>query len=329
MSDTPLRWGILGPGAIANRFAQGVQFLPDHTLHAVASRERARAEAFAAKYEIPRVHEGYDALVHDAEVDAVYICTPHPFHAEQALLALRAGKPVLVEKPFTVNAGQAEEVLAEAQARGLFVMEAMWTRFFPLMARVRQLLAEGAIGEPRMVLADFGFRGGDNPESRLLSPSLAGGALLDVGVYCVSFAHMVLGKPEAITGLATLGATGVDEQCGYVLRHGAGALSVLSAAVRTNTPHAAAILGTEGSIQIHPAWWCPSRFTLTRSGREPEQFEMPMEGSGFNYQIAEVGRCLREGLRESPIMTHAETLDVMRTMDTLRAQWNLRYPFEN
>lgn len=329
MSDTPLRWGILGPGAIANRFAQGVQFLPDHKLHAVASRERARAEAFAAKYAIPRVHEGYDALAHDPEVDAVYICTPHPFHAEQALLALRAGKPVLVEKPFTVNAGQAEEVLAEAKARGLFVMEAMWTRFFPLMARVRQLLAEGAIGEPRMVLADFGFRGGDNPESRLLSPNLAGGALLDVGVYCVSFAHMVLGKPEAITGLATLGATGVDEQCGYVLRHAAGALSVLSAAVRTNTPHTAVILGTEGSIQIHPAWWCPSRFTLTCAGRDPEQFEMPMEGSGFNYQIAEVGRCLREGLRESPIMPHAETLDVMRTMDTLRAQWNLRYPFEN
>src|SRR3712207_3503491 len=240
------RWGILGTGAIAGQFVRGLRSLPEAEVFAVGSRSEASAVKFADKRNISRRHASYDDLASDPDVDVVYIATPHPFHAENATLCLEAGKAVLCEKPFCVNAAEAERVVKLAREKGLFIMEGMWTRFFPLMEEVRRLVSEGAIGEVRMLNVDFGFRAGFEPASRLFDPKLGGGALLDVGVYCVSFASMILGQPSGSVGLSHLGETGVDEQASVVLEHEGGRLANLSIGIRTTTPQEATIMGTEG-----------------------------------------------------------------------------------
>lgn len=322
----PLRWGILGPGRIARQFCAGVQeSLPDARVVAVGSRDAGRADAFGAEFGIPRRYGSYEELVADPEVDAVYVASPHSGHRDHCLLCIEAGKAVLCEKPFTINAAEAEEIVRAARARGVFVMEAMKTRFYPAMYRVRELLAEGAIGEPRMLHADFGFRTGFDPKGRLFDPALGGGALLDVGVYCVSLASMIFGEPSQVTGLATKGETGVDEQAAMVLGYDGGQISVLSTAIRTSTIHEATIFGTDGYLRIHRSAWGPRAYTLSKDN---EMVEVPAEGNGFNFEADEVARCLRAGKLESEIMPLDETVAVMRTMDALRAQWGIKYPME-
>ncbi|MBA2481450.1 MAG: Gfo/Idh/MocA family oxidoreductase [Planctomycetes bacterium] len=324
----PIRWGILGTGNIAKQFARGLQAVPDATLAAVGSRSQASADAFGSEFTVARRHATYEALARDPEVDAIYVSTPHPMHQANSELCLRAGKAVLCEKPFTINATQAAQVIALARTEKRFLMEAMWTRFQPAIARVRQWLQEGAIGEPRIVQADFGFRAGVDPKSRLFDPALGGGALLDVGVYTVAMASMVFGPtPTRIDAQAHLGSTGIDEQTAMVLGYAGGGLAVLSCAVRTNTPHETRIIGTEGSIHI-PSFWRATKATLTR-GSATETVEMPFTGNGYNYQAIEVGRCLRAGLTESPVISLDETLAIMRTMDAVRDRIGLRYPDES
>ncbi|HNR29299.1 MAG TPA: Gfo/Idh/MocA family oxidoreductase [Candidatus Hydrogenedentes bacterium] len=323
------RWGICGTGNIAHAFARGLEALSDAELAAVGSRTAEAAARFGDEFGVPRRHASYEVLAADPDVDAVYVATPHPLHMENTVLFLRAGKAVLCEKPFAVNRKQAEEMVATARAERRFLMEAMWTRFLPMLAQVRSWLASGRIGEVRMVQADFGFRAGWDEESRLLDPLLAGGGLLDVGVYCVSLASMVYGRePSRIAGLAHLGRTRVDEQSAVVLGYDGGALALLSSAVRTNTPQEAIIMGTEGIIRLHPPFWRGSRATLTLDGKDEETFEFPMEGNGYNYEAAEVARCVREGRIESEIMPLNESLAIMGVMDGIRAQWGLVYPFE-
>lgn len=326
MSET-IRWGILGPGNIANRLAEGVRALPDATLLAVGSRDIQRANAFADRWQIPRRYGSYEDLVSDPDVDIVYVATPHPFHAPCSLLAIEAGKAVMCEKPFTVNAQEAQQVVDAARRKGVFVMEAMWTRFFPLMARLRDLVAAGEIGDVRLIHADFGFRAGFNPESRLFSPALAGGGLLDVGVYPISLASMLLGTPNRVAGLAVIGETGVDESAAITLGYPSGALASITTGVRVTTPHLAVICGTEGSVHIPSPWWVPERMTVRR-GKACIEYSEPKTASGFEYEAAEAGRCLREGLKESPILPLDESVAIVDTMDQLRALWGVRYPME-
>ena len=323
-----IRWGIIGTGHIAKKFAEGLLSLPEAELVAVGSRTQASADDFAAWYGIPHRHANYASLANDPTVDVVYVSTPHPFHTENSLLCLEAGKAVLCEKPFAINAAEAAQVIKLARAKKLFLMEAMWTRFLPVMVEVRELLAEEAIGDARMLIADFGFRAEWDPKGRLLNPELGGGALLDVGIYTLSLASAVFGTPARVTGLAHLGATGVDEQAGIVLGYGQGQLAVLSVAVRTNSPQGALLLGTEGSIRIHSPWWKPTTLTLSKSGQEDEVVELPYSSNGYNYEAAEVMACLRAGKLESDIMPLNETLSIMKTMDQIRAQWGLKYPME-
>lgn len=323
-----VRWGILGPGNIANRLAEGVSALPDATVLAVGSRDIQRANAFADKWQIPRRYGSYDDLLADPDVDIVYVSTPHPFHAPCSLMAIEAGKPVMCEKPFTVNAAEAQRVVEAARRKGVFLMEAMWTRFFPLMARLRDIVAGGEIGEVRLVHADFGFRAGFNPEGRLFNPSLAGGGLLDVGVYPISLASMLLGTPNRVSGLATLGETGVDESAAIALGYPSGALASLTTGVRVTTPHLAIVCGTDGSVNIPSPWWVPERMTVSR-GRRSAEYSEPKIASGFEYEAEEAGRCLREGLKESPILPLDETVAIVDTMDQLRALWGVRYPMED
>ena len=320
------RWGILGPGGIARRFATGIHSAEGARIVAVGSRSAEGAEAFGNEFEVPNRHASYEALVADPDVDVVYVATPHRFHRDAVMLALAAGKPVLCEKPFTLNAAEATELIDAARSRNLFLMEGMWSRFFPAMIRFRELIAEGAIGEPQLLQADFGFRAGINPEGRLFDLDLGGGAAMDVGVYVVSLSSMIFGAPDDVTATARIGETGVDEQTLIGLRHPGGQHSQLSCAIRTNTSVEATLFGTDGSLMIESPWFSPSHLTLRRSGHDPQRIDVPHAGNGFNHEAEEVGRCLREGLTESPTMPLDETLSIIGTLDRVREIIGLRYP---
>jgi predicted dehydrogenase len=287
---------------------------------AVGSRRRATADEFADRFDVPNRHASYEDLVADSEVDVVYVSTPHPLHHPDALLALRAGKPVLVEKPFTMNAAEAEALVATARAEGLFLMEAMWTRFLPHVLQIRRLLAEGALGEIVTVTADHGQWFAEDRGFRLFAPELGGGALLDLGIYPVSFASMVLGAPDRVVALADPAFTGVDAQTSILLGHPHGAHAVLTCTLSAKSPTRAAIIGTEARIEIEGDFYAPSPFTLIPRDGEPQRFEAPQELRGLRHEADEVARCLGDGLLESPAMPLDETVAIMRTMDAVRAQ---------
>lgn len=327
-SAPPLSWGIIGPGGIARRFAHDV---PTHTASrvvAVGSRSQERAAAFAAEFEIATAHGSYADLVADPQVDAVYVASPHSEHLEHALLALRAGKPVLVEKALTRNAAEARRLFDEAAAQHLFAMEAMWTRFLPHMVALRGLLADGVIGQVRMLTAEHGQALSHVPDThRLKNPDLAGGAMLDLTVYPISFAHDVLGAPDEVVALGTRTGTGVDASESVSLRYGNDAVALLGATMMAATPNNAVISGTEGRIEIDGTFYAPSRLTVRRTDAEPYEVS-PAVGSGFEYQAAEVARRIHAGDLESPGHTWADTIAVMETMDTAREQLGVRLPGE-
>jgi predicted dehydrogenase len=323
-----LGWGILGTGGIAADFAADLALLPGHRLAAVGSRQRPTAVEFATRVGAGHAHGSYAELCADADVDVVYVATPHPFHARDALLALRAGKHVLCEKPFTVNAGEAMEVVAAARSGGLLCMEAMWTRFLPHMRAVRHVLESGRLGELRTVIADHGqcFLPVD-PSSRLYAADIAGGALLDLGIYPLSFSFFVMGTPAHTSAVSDPTATGVDAQTSVVLRYDGGGHSVLTTTLSAETPTRASVTGTEGRIEIDPAWYRPTSFTVYTGSGEMRYDEL-VEGNGLRFQAEEVAQCIRAGRLESDIMPLSETLAIMQTMDAIRSQIGLRYPFE-
>ena len=323
-----IKWGILGPGGIAHKFADALKVIPDAEIIAVGSRDFQRANAFADAFNIPHRHGNYVELAANSEVNVIYVATPHPFHKACAMLCLEAGKAVLCEKPFTVDAEQAEALIACARKHKQFLMEAMWTRFIPIMVQVREWLADGVIGEPRMLTADFGNcveRSVKNLAGRLFRPELAGGALLDIGVYTVSLASMVFGAPTKIASLAHIGETGVDEQSGILLSYDSGQIANLSSAITTRTSQDARIFGTKGAIHI-PNFSRATSATLAVLGKEPLQIEIPFTDNGFEYQVLEVINCLRAGKLESDVMPLDESLSIIKTMDVARAQWGLEYP---
>ncbi len=328
MALAKIRWGILGTGTIARKFAEGLRHVEGAELIAIGSRSSQAADAFAAALGVPRRYSSYGDLVADPDIDVVYIATPHTLHQANSRHCLQAGKAVLCEKPFTVNAREAAAVINLARERKLFLMEAMWTRFLPLFAKLRELLAQGALGELRLLQVDFGFRAGFNPAARLFNPQLAGGALLDVGVYNVSLASLLWGRPACIHADAYLGETGVDEQSAVILSHAKGQLATLLSAIRTTTPQEALLIGTDGCLKIHAPWWKATTMKLALAGREPQLIEVPFAGNGYNYEADEVGRCLRAGRLESELMPLDETLAIMETLDEIRRQWGLRYPAE-
>jgi predicted dehydrogenase len=328
MLMTTFKWGILGTGKIAKRFMQAAFYVPEAQVVAVGSRTQANAEQFGAQFGIPKRYDNYEAVLNDPEVQIVYVATPHNLHAENTLDALRAGKHVLCEKPFTLNAQQAEQVIQAARASGKFVMEGMWTRCFPLVREIIRRVGAGDIGEVRLVMADFGFRPEFDPTSRLFAPELGGGALLDVGIYPVALSFLFLGAPKQMYAHATLGATRVDELCSIIFTYESGAQALLSASLQINTPKQAYLCGTEGRIHLPIPWWKPSEAFLVRNDGSQEHLQYPYEGDGLQFEIRHVHDCLRQGLTESPWMPLDETLAIMRTLDTLRAQMGVRYPGE-
>ena len=323
-----IRWGIIGTGAIAKKLATALNELSDAKLVAIGSRFQKTADEFAAKFNVPHAHASYEALVSDLEVDAVYVATPHSCHKDNALSALQAGKAVLVEKPFTINATETEYLIDFAQSRNLLLMEGMWTRYLPLYVKLREMLANGAIGDVRLLTGDFGFKVGPQANPRVLDPALGGGALLDIGIYPVSFSSMVFSAPSQIIGVATLGPTGVDEQNAIILRHPQGQLAVLSCSFQANASMEVTLMGTTGRLRIHAPAWKSTAMTLSRNDQPDEVLQFPFELNGFQFEAIEFMNCLRAGKLESPIMPLQETLTIMRTLDTLRGQWGLKYPME-
>ena len=327
MSQT-IRWGILSTGTISTRFVPGLAELPQTELVAVASRSIEKANSFADRFNIRKRHGSYQALADDPEVDVVYVSTPHNYHKEHSLLCLNSGKAVLCEKPFAINAQETEEMFSVAKEKGLFIMEAMWTYFLPHIVKLRELIAQGVIGDIRMLQADIGFRAEFDPKHRLFDPALGGGSLLDIGVYPVALAFMLFGPPIEIQSSTNLGSTGVDEETALLLKHSEGQLALLSATIRLEPSTAAIITGTKGRIHIRPGWYHPSPLTIHKADESPQTVEVDCLLNGMNYEALEVNGCLREGRLESEVMPHTRTLEIMKTLDRIRAQWGLKYPME-
>lgn len=315
----PLRWGVIGTGSIAGTFTDDLALTDSGRVVAVGSRTPESAERFASRHGIPNHHGSYQALVEDPEVDVVYVATPHPMHHHDAMLAIDAGKPVLVEKAFTINAAEAEDLVAAARSSRLFLMEAMWTRFLPHVVEIRRLLAEGTLGDIVTVMADHGKWFPEDPRSRLFAPELGGGALLDLGVYPVSLASMVLGRPDRIEAIVHPAFTGVDGQTSILLGHPGGGQAVLTCTSSAISPTRAAIVGTEGRIEIDQGFYAPATFTLFPRAGDPVRFDRPHQGRGLRHQADEVARCLAEGLMESPVMPLDESIAIMATMDAVLA----------
>lgn len=328
MAKKEIRWGVLGPGKIADRFARCVAVVDGARIHAVASRSPERGMKFAKKYKVPSVYTSYQDLAADPEIDVIYIATPHNFHYQNTRLCLEAGKHVLCEKPLTVNAAESERLFLLAKEKNLFLMEAMWTYFLPIYAVVRQWLDSGKIGEITLMTSSFGFKPARNEEGRLFNLELAGGTLLDIGIYNLAVSRWVVQQEvKSFTILGRVGTTGVDELVTGSLEFASGAISQFSCTFLSKTVNDFIIYGTEGRIHIHPDFWGPTKATLlTKTGEKT--VEKPFRATGFEYEIEEVGRCLQAGLLESPVMPHALTLASMRLMDAIRAELGVVYPQE-
>ncbi|MET7679636.1 Gfo/Idh/MocA family oxidoreductase [Streptomyces sp. NPDC005423] len=331
MTEQGVRWGILATGGIAAAFTADLVAAPDAEVVAVASRSEASAKAFAERFGIERAYGGWEALARDEDIDVVYVATPHSAHRAAAGLCLEAGRNVLCEKAFTLNAREAGELVALARERGSFLMEAMWMYCNPLTRRLKALVDDGAIGEVRTVQADFGLSGDFPPEHRLRDPAQGGGALLDLGVYPVSFAHLLLGEPAGVEAAAVLSPEGVDLQTGALLSWDSGALASLHCSLVGGTGTSASVTGSRGRIDVPDGFFHPERFVLHREGRDPQEFVLdPADGprATLRHEAAEVMRALRAGETESPLVPLDGTLAVMRTLDAVRDRIGVRYPGE-
>ncbi|MEX2549024.1 MAG: Gfo/Idh/MocA family oxidoreductase [Nitriliruptoraceae bacterium] len=328
VSDGNVRWGILATGGIARTFTRDLH-THGHRIGAVGSRSLDNARSFAAEFDIPTAHGSYEDLVADPDVDAIYVATPHTFHAANARAALEHGKHVLVEKAFTINATEAREVADLGRDRGLVVLEAMWTRFLPHMAFVRQAIADGRIGEVRSLQAEHGQRLPTDPSHRLNAPELGGGALLDLGVYPLSFAHDLLGAPSEVIATGTLGPTGVDASVATVLRHEGDRISTTYSTMESRSRNTAQVLGSEGRIEIGSVWYMPAPIAVyDPQDQLIDSFERPVSGRGMQYQAAEMERLIAAGETVSPLLTPDESVAVMATMDRVRAALGVHYPGE-
>jgi predicted dehydrogenase len=324
-----LQWGILATGWIAELFVKDL-LLTGHDVAAVGSRSQQGADRFARQFGIARAHGSYAALVADPGVDIIYIATPHPHHALAAKMALKAGKHILVEKPFTLNAAEAAEIVDLAAASGLVVLEAMWTRFLPHMHRIRAIIAEGVIGDVRSITADHRQKLPDDPGHRLNALELGGGALLDLGIYPISFTWDILGKPAQILAAATFRNTGADAQVATIFHYDSGAIATTLSSSDSAGPNRAAVVGTRGRIEIDGVWYAPTTFrVLDTAGAVIETFDGAVQGRGMQFQADEVERLVTGGMLAGTVMPPAQSVEIMRTLDAVRAQIGLSYPGEN
>ncbi len=322
-------WAILGLGNIAHKFAQDLALVPQARLHAVASRSLAKAQAFATEFDVPHAVGSYEDLLTVPGIDAVYIATPHSEHCAHTLLCLRAGLPVLCEKAFAQNVSQAQEMVRVARERRVFLMEAFWTRFFPAIAQALALVEAGYIGDVKHLEADFGFATPYQPEGRLFNPALAGGSLLDIGVYPLFISQLFLGIPSAVGAVATPAPTGVDLNCAMSLAYPSGATASLFSTIAAQTENRCVLYGTKGKLHLLGRFHAPVGVQVQLVGEEsPQVFPCPTPGIGYHYEAAHVQACLAQHLTESPLLSLDFSLHLMQQLDAVRQQIKLRYPGE-
>jgi predicted dehydrogenase len=321
-------WGILGPGGIARAFAQDLSLLSGHTIAAVGSRSLANAEKFSANFG-GTAYGSYEELVADPSIDAIYVATPHSAHHDNVVLALNAGKPVLCEKPFAVNAKEAQAMVDAASRNSVALMEAMWARFLPHYAKVREIVESGVLGPILSIHADHGQRLADQEIARLIDPHLAGGALLDLGIYPVSFAHMILGNPSHITSKAVMTDKGVDGQTSMIFSYDSGAQAVLTTTMIEQTPCRAVVAGLNGWLEIDRTFYNPAAMRVVLNDGQVTDYPNTYNGHGLREQAETFKQLVRSGKFESEILTWADTVDIMKSLDLVRAQIGLKYPFEN
>ncbi|MBX2870966.1 MAG: Gfo/Idh/MocA family oxidoreductase [Saprospiraceae bacterium] len=325
-----IKWGLIGLGNIAHQFIQDLLLVEKTTCHAVASRSADKAEEFAKRYQVPNAYGSYAALLADPEVDIVYIATPHSTHFEHTLRALQAGKHVLCEKPFAVNANQVKKMVTSAVQQRRFLMEAFWTRFNPSFEYCLELVEQGVLGDVNYINADFTFFRNDPPESRMLNMDYAGGSLLELGVYPLFLAYMLLGKPREVKAVAHFHETGADLQVGILLKSDRGIANLYSG-FKSQSDMVAKIYGTKGRIYLEPYWHETQGYELVvgnDGSYQSEKAQLPTKGKGFTYEIEECLQCLQTGKLESLKWSHQHSLDLAKLTDTVRQQIGLQYPFE-
>lgn len=321
-------WGILGPGGIARAFAKDLTLLEGHTIGAVGSRSLANAQSFADEFG-GTAYGSYEELVNDSTIDAIYVATPHPAHHDNVILALNAGKPVLCEKPFAVNAQEAQAMIDAASRNNVALMEAMWARFLPHYAKVREIVASGVLGPILSIHADHGQRLADQNIPRLVEPNLAGGALLDLGIYPISFAHMILGNPLSIKSTAVMTDKGVDAQTSMIFTYDNGAQSILTTTMIEQTPCRAVVAGLNGWLEIDRTFYNPASMRVVLNDGSITQYPSQYSGHGLREQAEIFKLLVQSGKFESEILSWQDTVDIMKTMDTVREQIGLKYPFES
>ena len=325
-----MRWAILGTGKIANRFASAINNIPKKAeLYAVGSRNQETGDAFGDEYNIPNRYASYEEVATDPNVDIVYVGTPGVFHHRDVSMCLNHGKHVLCEKAFTTNAIEAKALINLAREKQLFLMEAMWTRFFPIHVKIRDLLKEGAIGKTNGIIINFMAAPPYDPNNRFFNINLGAGVLLDTGSYGLSWAYSLLGKPDEVVGLADFGETGADNQSALILKYNAGQLVTIMCSQISFDKKDATIFGDKGKIVVHDPWYKPTMMTLHRAGQEPEEIEMPLNGyNGYEFEAMAVMESIQAGKLECETITLNETLQIMTTLDDIRAQWGFKYPSE-
>ena len=322
------KWGILGTGGIARAFARDLGFLNNHIVAAVGSRTKKSAEEFSLEFPDCTAYASYEELVADSNIDAIYVATPHPAHVANTILALNAGKPVLCEKPFAVNASEARQMVEASINNNVALLEAMWMRFLPHIFEVRKILASGVLGEIISVTADHGQRLADQGIPRLIEPSLAGGALLDLGIYPVSFAHMVLGVPENIQAAAVMTDKGVDASTSMLFTYASGAQAILTTTIIAQTPCRAVIAGINGWLEIDRTFYNPAGMRVHLYDGTTTEYPSKYQGHGLREQAIEFEKIVRSGRYESEHLTHKHTLEIMDLMDQIRNMIGLKYPGE-
>lgn len=322
------KWGILGTGGIARAFARDLTFLNNHIVAAVGSRTKESAEEFAIEFPGCTAHGSYEELVANSEIDAIYVATPHPMHLANTILALEAGKPVLCEKPFSINSSQARAMVEASIENNVALLEAMWMRFLPHIHQVRKIIASGILGEIISVTADHGQRLADQGITRLVEPSLAGGALLDLGIYPVSFAHMVLGVPESVQASAVMTDKGVDASTSMIFTYPSGAQAILTTTMVAQTPCRAVISGVNGWLEIDRTFYNPTTMRVHLYDGTTTEYPSNYQGHGLREQAIEFADIVRAGKFESEHLTHKHTLEIMELMDLIRNKIGLKYPGE-
>lgn len=329
MSETTFNWGIIAPGRIAHNFAKALKVVPNTSLYAVASSNLERAKTFAQEYDCEHAYDDYQTLIDDPQVDAIYIANPHRFHFECAKKCLIAGKPVLCEKPITVNEAQVQELVELAQKHQTFLMEAVWTRFLPVWQQVKLWLDEQRIGELRVLSSSFSFNVPRDENDRLLNNELAGGALLDTGIYNLTMSQFVLQRePSSIVANGLIGETNVDERTSVILDYD-GIASQFTCGLNATLDNSFTIYGSNGNIAVDPMFWGATKAVLKVKGEEELAIELPFRATGFEYQIEEVMNCIAQGKLQSDVISWQNSINTMKTMDEIRRQIGLEYPFLN